>query len=471
MGVTGSGKSNFLRLIMGNIAGPEVGHTLDSCTQRTETYQCILGGRRFVFFDTPGFDDTYRGDADILANVAQVLSSSYKNNLKLTGIVYLHRIKDERMTNGIMRNLAMFRNLCGDNAFKNVVLVTTFWDELQDTAKGEDREEQLVKRPDWWGYMTSKGSTTRRFDNTRQSALDIVGELVGLPTVTLQVQEEMVNRGLEVEETTAGEELNRELAEQRATFKKEIEDLRLDREEAERNHDAQLREVFEKMEADKSALLRDIENEQAALHADRREERRRLEQEFSDERLRWNLKFQNVVSESKRIQEELEADARENSRRMRQELEDRIHEMTQEQKAREQRRIEELEKRLGSETDKGDKGLQNALEKSNQVIRDLKKDLRSASAEDRRRIQEAIDDIESRQKDAAESRRRWIKDMDTLNREIRENRLAQKDASDDMWEKLEAKNRELEKKKKAKTGKFWTMIGALAAIASLIVAL
>jgi hypothetical protein len=74
----------------------------------------------------------------------KISSASYKTNLKLSGIIYLHGIKDERVTNTIMRNLAMFRSLCGDKPLKNVALVTTFWDELLDKAKGEKREQQLI---------------------------------------------------------------------------------------------------------------------------------------------------------------------------------------------------------------------------------------------------------------------------------------------------------------------------------------
>ena len=152
----------------------------------------MIANQQFIFFDTPGFDDTYRGGADVLADIAQALSSTYKNKLKLTGILYVHRIKDERMTNTLMRNLSMFRSLCGDDAFKNVILVTTFRDELQDMSKGEARERDLVQKTEWWGYMASKGSRTRRFLNTRESALSIIGDLAGLPTVTLQIQQEVV---------------------------------------------------------------------------------------------------------------------------------------------------------------------------------------------------------------------------------------------------------------------------------------
>ncbi|KAG5745416.1 hypothetical protein H9Q70_011882 [Fusarium xylarioides] len=206
-------------------------------TSKTEAYECLIRGQQFVFFDTPGFDDTYRGDADILADVAQALSSSYMNNVKLSGIIYLHRIKDERMTNAIMRNLTMFRNLCGDGAFENVILATTFWDELQDESKGAAREHELISTPEWWGYMSNKGSRIRRFQNTRESALEIVSELVDLPAVTLQIQEEIVERGLGVDQTTAGEALNEELNKLREQHQAQLNSIREEKEQAIKDRD------------------------------------------------------------------------------------------------------------------------------------------------------------------------------------------------------------------------------------------
>ncbi|KAI8270019.1 hypothetical protein K4K58_012201 [Colletotrichum sp. SAR11_239] len=278
MGVTGAGKSNFLR------------HLTDAAgyqgTQTTETFTIKLRGRQFILFDTPGFDDTYRGDGDILIDIAETLSTSYKNKLKLSGIIYLHRIKDERVTKGIRRNFDMFRYLCGDNFFNNVFLLTTFWDELKDIGTGEEREQELLSTPDWWGEMKSKGSHIRRFGNTQKSAVDLLWEVAGLPPVVLQVQKEMVDQGFDVENTTAGVALNQELADLRAKFEKQIATLVEQQERARLEQNEVLRKTLEKTEAEKKAFVRELMDEQAALRAENREGRRRQEQEFSDQYIR-----------------------------------------------------------------------------------------------------------------------------------------------------------------------------------------
>jgi hypothetical protein len=41
-----------------------------------------------------------------------------------------------------LKNLRMFEKLCGKNALRNIILITTMWDEV-DEALGLQREKQL----------------------------------------------------------------------------------------------------------------------------------------------------------------------------------------------------------------------------------------------------------------------------------------------------------------------------------------
>ena len=45
--------------------------------------------RRVVLIDTPGFDDVNRSDSDILQNITYILSQTYEQGIRLTGIIYL----------------------------------------------------------------------------------------------------------------------------------------------------------------------------------------------------------------------------------------------------------------------------------------------------------------------------------------------------------------------------------------------
>ena len=98
-----------------------------------------------------------------------------RNNVKLTGLLYLHRISAVRFSGTSLKNLAVFKDLCGDNNLKNVVLVTTMWDEVQDESVGAEWETQLLS--DFWKDMTDHGSRTCRFTGTRESAWEIINGL------------------------------------------------------------------------------------------------------------------------------------------------------------------------------------------------------------------------------------------------------------------------------------------------------
>jgi hypothetical protein len=65
------------------------------------------------------------------------------------------------MQGSAKKNLYMFKKLCGNNALKNVILVTTMWDKVSE-AEGTARELELTSTPDFWGWMVSQGSKVYR---------------------------------------------------------------------------------------------------------------------------------------------------------------------------------------------------------------------------------------------------------------------------------------------------------------------
>ncbi|KAG2074693.1 P-loop containing nucleoside triphosphate hydrolase protein, partial [Suillus decipiens] len=144
IGPTEVGKSTFINNAFG---GPvtTVDHDLKSCTTHIQHVICACPGDpspRVVLVDTPGFDDTFVDDSEILRRIAVWLAISCSDNMKLAGILYLHDITQTRMFGTSRKNLAMFRRLCGADAEKNVVLVTTKWGDVSPEM-GESRERQL----------------------------------------------------------------------------------------------------------------------------------------------------------------------------------------------------------------------------------------------------------------------------------------------------------------------------------------
>ncbi|KAF8159706.1 P-loop containing nucleoside triphosphate hydrolase protein [Crassisporium funariophilum] len=207
MGPTGTGKSTFISIVTGIEAG--VGHSLNSCTSTINNVKLSFPAYSecdIVFVDTPGFDDTNKSDVEILNMIADWLQKRYRQEILLSGLVYFHRISDNRMAGTPLKNLDMFKKLCGDNAFGNVILATSMWDEV-DIETGIARERELAEK--YWAGMLKCGTTMGRFTGTRESAFSLLAPLIDTANERQRVllQEEMVDMHKMLRATSAGQSL------------------------------------------------------------------------------------------------------------------------------------------------------------------------------------------------------------------------------------------------------------------------
>ncbi|PVF95166.1 hypothetical protein CPB86DRAFT_788350 [Serendipita vermifera] len=207
MGRIGAGKSSFVNKASGSKM--EVGDGLKSCTAEvTRTTPFLVRGKYVILLDTPGFDDTCKSNYEVLQEIADYMTATYKQKVLLTGIVFLHSILDRRMTPATVRNIRVFENLCGEKPLKSVIMVTTMWEMLQGTEliqKGETREADLVKNPDFFGYALQEGATLMRHTDTQESSHSILSSLLiredGRNTLAIQI--EMVDDKLPLDKTSA----------------------------------------------------------------------------------------------------------------------------------------------------------------------------------------------------------------------------------------------------------------------------
>lgn len=140
----------------------------------TQFASAEIDHRTVVLIDTPGFDDTDRSNVDAIKLITTYLQTT-DGEIHLSGIIYLHSIKDTRMQGSSMRNIRMFRSLCGDDYFHNVILCITGWHEIEP-GLGNQRENDLKKEGNFWGKMMKMGTPPCR--NSRESARRIAEVLV-----------------------------------------------------------------------------------------------------------------------------------------------------------------------------------------------------------------------------------------------------------------------------------------------------
>jgi hypothetical protein len=237
-------------------------------TSNIQSYCITIDSTNFVLIDTPGFDDTFGSDADILKKMEVWLSSSYKSNRLLTGLLYLHPINKTRVDGSSMRGLKLFRELCGKKNFPNIVIGTTFWDCIRDPKTGVQREKELCESADFWRPMKEKGSRVFRIPRDYSTVPGILLDMAKKAPCTLQIQEETVVQGKLLQETSAGIAAD-DTATLRAEFMAEMR----------RRDEAQERALEVKRQQTQRAAAQERE-----LAAEM--ERLRIESEQRDQRLR-----------------------------------------------------------------------------------------------------------------------------------------------------------------------------------------
>ena len=125
----------------------------------------------------------------------------------MTGVLFLHRISDNRFSHTAQRISAMFKSLCGDAAMPHLMLCTTMWDKVSP-QEGNDCLDGLY-RIKAWREMIDMGASTAAMSNVSSNAKSdaerILCELIkNAPTVELAIQHEMVTEARGADETSAG---------------------------------------------------------------------------------------------------------------------------------------------------------------------------------------------------------------------------------------------------------------------------
>lgn len=94
--------------------------------------------------------------------------------MRVAGILYLHRISDNRITEPPFTNQATFQSFCGEDIGEKICIVTTCWDKV-DQLIGEKREKDIKSK------YCAAGTPMARFKLTsaHESAWLAVSKILG----------------------------------------------------------------------------------------------------------------------------------------------------------------------------------------------------------------------------------------------------------------------------------------------------
>ena len=92
-------------------------------TTSFEMHATTLSKQRYVFIDTPGFDDADRSETEVLGEILRWFETMSRY-CTLAGILYVYDITPPRLSASAEHNLGMLQALCGPEFYQNVTIVT-----------------------------------------------------------------------------------------------------------------------------------------------------------------------------------------------------------------------------------------------------------------------------------------------------------------------------------------------------------
>lgn len=274
MGVTGVGKSTFIQYATGKVV--KIGHGQEACecslaaleywlrltgatgTAEVKFYQ--IPDTDVYLMDTPGFDDTYLSDAEILKNIARALVDAFNDQAEIQGALYIHPVTEAKMRGSGRKNLIMFHNVLGMKGMKNCRLVTTKW-SLQSENVSKAREQELCEKKEFWQPLLAAGAQTVRFGDSMESAIDIIKPLLQGPAFEPLLVEEVVKNKMTIQQTQAGQVVNDDVEEAKRTHRAEIAELKAQEAQA----DAEFRELLRAERKEHEAALEKLAKDKELL--------------------------------------------------------------------------------------------------------------------------------------------------------------------------------------------------------------
>lgn len=240
LGQTGVGKSSFINQFLqpdhraGAPRTAEIGHSLLSCTKDVNEYSCIaINGRRLTLIDTPGFDDTYSSDAEVLTSIANYLARHFQSGRYIHGVIFLHSIIDVRLSASAIKMAEIVMRICGREFYARVALVTNMWQLLTNKGIGYQREQELLNHPKFWADFRDASAPHFQHSKTKESASKImegfIRHLKSAPTLPpLKIQIEIVQDGQPISETDAGDFLEGELVRMKIKHQRALQQIKHD---------------------------------------------------------------------------------------------------------------------------------------------------------------------------------------------------------------------------------------------------
>jgi len=188
-----------------------------------------------------------------LRNIALEFETKYRQGIKLHGIIYLYRISDVRVSNAAKQDFLGLRKLCGDRSIRNIVILTNMWNKV-NAKDGMRRAAELQFLDDLFRPALEDGARLMHHtDGTVGLVHAIIKSIMRNQPETLAIQEELVDKDINIDQTSVGKEVDRWIAERIDGYEAQDDELWDSAEQARRDGDEKTR----------SGLLEELQNVRA----------------------------------------------------------------------------------------------------------------------------------------------------------------------------------------------------------------
>ena len=204
--------------------------------------------------------------------------------------MYLQRISDPRFGGQSGRNLRMFKGLCGSENYKNVVVLTTFWDRIGSEVDGVKREEQLKAK--FFKELVAGGAQFMRHQRgNMEMGRKVLDHLYTLLPTNVRIQEEIRVEGKPLVETAAGSVHSEEIERMITKHKDEMTALQ-----------EEMKTIHANNAAERAAMKEELDR--VRKHLKRQEEERLALKKGLDEARECQEQLKQAVVEQEKLRRE-----------------------------------------------------------------------------------------------------------------------------------------------------------------------
>jgi hypothetical protein len=141
------------------------------------------------------------------------VSFRYIKNEDLIGVIYLHKVSDNRFSGSSKRNLRTFKAICGDGYSPRICLATTCWAKKEDERGYEDDDQkhhELIKAK-WEELIANNAMVFEIKDKSEKYPIQILDRILQIgesETRKVCLQLEIAKDKKKIHETSAGKVLD-----------------------------------------------------------------------------------------------------------------------------------------------------------------------------------------------------------------------------------------------------------------------